>query len=285
MAIIETKELEFDYVTRDEEAKVTEVNRAIDGVSLQIEAGSFVAILGHNGSGKSTLAKTLNGILLPSGGTVLISGMDTADDANLLNIRREVGMVFQNPDNQIIANLVEDDVGFGPENLGVPTEEIWQRVDAALKAVGMTAFRLKSPNHLSGGQKQRVAIAGVLAMKPKILIFDEATSMLDPQGKDEIKRVITELHGESKLTILSITHDIDEVAKSDYVIAMDGGHVAITGTPKEVFKDPEKLKKMKLDVPFSLKLSEELQACGLHVSSHITQEGLVEELCQLHSSM
>ena len=220
MAIIESKELVFDYITRDEEAKVTDVNRAIDGVSLKIEEGSFVAILGHNGSGKSTFAKTLNGILLPSGGGVFISGMNTADDAKLLDIRREVGMVFQNPDNQIIANLVEDDVGFGPENLGVPTEDIWKRVDAALEAVGMTAYRLKSPNHLSGGQKQRVAIAGVMAMHPKCIVLDEPTAMLDPNGRKEVIRTITELNRSEGVTVVLITHYMEEVVGADRLIVM-----------------------------------------------------------------
>ena len=282
MAIIETKELEFDYVTRDEEAKVTEVDRAIDGVSLQIEAGSFVAILGHNGSGKSTLAKTLNGILLPSGGTVLISGMDTADDANLLNIRREVGMVFQNPDNQIIANLVEDDVGFGPENLGVPTEEIWQRVDAALKAVGMTAFRLKSPNHLSGGQKQRVAIAGVMAMHPKCIVLDEPTAMLDPNGRKEVIRTVTELNRSEGVTVVLITHYMEEVIGADRLVVMDDGKVIMDGTPREVFARVEELKRLRLDVPQATELPYELKQRGVSLpDSVLTMEELAEAILPL----
>jgi len=282
MAIIETKELEFDYVTRDEEAKVTEVDRAIDGVSLQIEAGSFVAVLGHNGSGKSTLAKTLNGILLPSGGTVLISGMDTADDANLLNIRREVGMVFQNPDNQIIANLVEDDVGFGPENLGVPTEEIWQRVDAALKAVGMTAFRLKSPNHLSGGQKQRVAIAGVMAMHPKCIVLDEPTAMLDPNGRKEVIRTVTELNRSEGVTVVLITHYMEEVIGADRLVVMDDGKVIMDGTPREVFARVEELKRLRLDVPQATELAYELKQCGVSLpDSVLTMEELAEAILPL----
>ena len=282
MAIIETKELEFDYVTRDEEANVTEVDRAIDGVSLQIEAGSFVAILGHNGSGKSTLAKTLNGILLPSGGTVLISGMDTADDANLLNIRREVGMVFQNPDNQIIANLVEDDVGFGPENLGVPTEEIWQRVDAALKAVGMTAFRLKSPNHLSGGQKQRVAIAGVMAMHPKCIVLDEPTAMLDPNGRKEVIRTVTELNRSEGVTVVLITHHREEVIGADRLVVMDDGKVIMDGTPREVFARVEELKRLRLDVPQATELAYELKQRGVSLpDSVLTMEELAEAILPL----
>ena len=282
MAIIETKELEFDYVTRDEEAKVTEVNRAIDGVSLQIEAGSFVAVLGHNGSGKSTLAKTLNGILLPSGGTVLISGMDTADDANLLNIRREVGMVFQNPDNQIIANLVEDDVGFGPENLGVPTEEIWKRVDEALAAVGMTAFRLKSPNHLSGGQKQRVAIAGVMAMHPKCIVLDEPTAMLDPNGRKEVIRTVTELNRSEGVTVVLITHYMEEVIGADRLIVMDDGKVIMDGTPREVFARVEELKRLRLDVPQATELAYELKQRGVSLpDSVLTMEELAEAILPL----
>lgn len=282
MAIIETKELEFDYVTRDEEAKVTEVNRAIDGVSLQIEAGSFVAVLGHNGSGKSTLAKTLNGILLPSGGTVLISGMNTADDANLLDIRREVGMVFQNPDNQIIANLVEDDVGFGPENLGVPTEEIWKRVDEALAAVGMTAFRLKSPNHLSGGQKQRVAIAGVMAMHPKCIVLDEPTAMLDPNGRKEVIRTVTELNRSEGVTVVLITHYMEEVIGADRLIVMDDGKVIMDGTPREVFARVEELKRLRLDVPQATELAYELKQRGVSLpDSVLTMEELAEAILPL----
>ncbi|WP_308685459.1 energy-coupling factor transporter ATPase [Stomatobaculum longum] len=282
MAIIETKELEFDYVTRDEEAKVTEVNRAIDGVSLQIEAGSFVAVLGHNGSGKSTLAKTLNGILLPSGGTVLISGMNTADDAKLLDIRREVGMVFQNPDNQIIANLVEDDVGFGPENLGVPTEEIWKRVDEALTAVGMTAFRLKSPNHLSGGQKQRVAIAGVMAMHPKCIVLDEPTAMLDPNGRKEVIRTVTELNRSEGVTVVLITHYMEEVIGAERLIVMDDGKVIMDGTPREVFARVEELKRLRLDVPQATELAYELKQCGVSLpDSVLTMEELAEAILPL----
>ena len=282
MAIIETKELEFDYVTRDEEAKITEVNRAIDGVSLQIEAGSFVAILGHNGSGKSTLAKTLNGILLPSGGTVLISGMNTADDAKLLDIRREVGMVFQNPDNQIIANLVEDDVGFGPENLGVPTEEIWKRVDEALAAVGMTAFRLKSPNHLSGGHKQRVAIAGVMAMHPKCIVLDEPTAMLDPNGRKEVIRTVTELNRSEGVTVVLITHYMEEVIGADRLVVMDDGKVIMDGTPREVFARVEELKRLRLDVPQATELAYELKQRGVSLpDSVLTMEELAEAILPL----
>ena len=282
MAIIEAKELEFDYVTRDEEAKVTEVNRAINGVSLEIEAGSFVAILGHNGSGKSTFAKTLNGILLPSSGTVLISGMNTADDAKLLDIRREVGMVFQNPDNQIIANIVEDDVGFGPENLGVPTPEIWQRVDAALAAVGMTAFRLKSPNHLSGGQKQRVAIAGVMAMRPKCIVLDEPTAMLDPNGRKEVIRTVTELNRREGVTVVLITHYMEEVIGADRLVVMDDGKVIMDGAPREIFTRVEELKRLRLDVPQATELAYELKQCGISLpESVLSMEELAEAILPL----
>lgn len=282
MAIIEAKELEFDYVTRDEEAKVTEVNRAINGVSLEIEAGSFVAILGHNGSGKSTFAKTLNGILLPSSGTVLISGMNTADDAKLLDIRREVGMVFQNPDNQIIANIVEDDVGFGPENLGVPTPEIWQRVDTALAAVGMTAFRLKSPNHLSGGQKQRVAIAGVMAMRPKCIVLDEPTAMLDPNGRKEVIRTVTELNRREGVTVVLITHYMEEVIGADRLVVMDDGKVIMDGAPREIFTRVEELKRLRLDVPQATELAYELKQCGISLpESVLSMEELAEAILPL----
>ncbi len=282
MAIIEAKELEFDYITRDEEAKVTEVNRAINGVSLEIEAGSFVAILGHNGSGKSTFAKTLNGILLPSSGTVLISGMNTADDAKLLDIRREVGMVFQNPDNQIIANIVEDDVGFGPENLGVPTPEIWQRVDAALAAVGMTAFRLKSPNHLSGGQKQRVAIAGVMAMRPKCIVLDEPTAMLDPNGRKEVIRTVTELNRREGVTVVLITHYMEEVIGADRLVVMDDGKVIMDGAPREIFTRVEELKRLRLDVPQATELAYELKQCGISLpESVLSMEELAEAILPL----
>ncbi len=279
MNIIEASKLVFDYITRDESEKVTDVNRAVDHVNLDIRQGDFVAILGHNGSGKSTFAKTLNGILLPTEGTVLISGMDTADDSHLLDIRKNVGMVFQNPDNQIIANVVEEDVGFGPENLGVPTEEIWRRVDAALEAVGMTAYRLKSPNHLSGGQKQRVAIAGVMAMKPKCIVLDEPTAMLDPSGRREVVRTVTELNRKEHITVLLITHYMEEVIGADRAIVMDDGKIVMDGTPRDIFSQVEKLRELRLDVPAVTELAWELKEGGIPLPDGIlTVDELLENL-------
>ena len=262
MEFIKAAKLVFDYITKDEDEKVESVNRAIDHLDLDIEQGSFVAILGHNGSGKSTFAKTLNGILLPTEGTVWISGMDTADDDRLLDVRKTVGMVFQNPDNQIIANVVEEDVGFGPENIGVPTEEIWKRVDESLKAVGMTAYRMKSPNRLSGGQKQRVAIAGVMAMRPKCIVLDEPTAMLDPNGRKDVIRTVSELNKAEHITVLLITHYIEEVIGADRVIVMDDGKMVMDGTPREIFSRVEELKELRLDVPQVTELAWELKKGG-----------------------
>ena len=262
MEFIKAAKLVFDYITKDEDEKVESVNRAIDHLDLDIEQGSFVAILGHNGSGKSTFAKTLNGILLPTEGTVWISGMDTADDDRLLDVRKTVGMVFQNPDNQIIANVVEEDVGFGPENIGVPTEEIWKRVDESLKAVGMTAYRMKSPNHLSGGQKQRVAIAGVMAMRPKCIVLDEPTAMLDPNGRKDVIRTVSELNKAEHITVLLITHYMEEVIGADRVIVMDDGKMVMDGTPREIFSRVEELKELRLDVPQVTELAWELKKGG-----------------------
>ena len=262
MEFIKAAKLVFDYITKDEEENVESVNRAIDHLDLDIEQGSFVAILGHNGSGKSTFAKTLNGILLPTEGTVWISGMDTADDDRLLDVRKTVGMVFQNPDNQIIANVVEEDVGFGPENIGVPTEEIWKRVDESLKAVGMTAYRMKSPNRLSGGQKQRVAIAGVMAMRPKCIVLDEPTAMLDPNGRKDVIRTVSELNKAEHITVLLITHYMEEVIGADRVIVMDDGKMVMDGTPREIFSRVEELKELRLDVPQVTELAWELKKGG-----------------------
>ena len=249
MNIIKAANLVFDYIRRDEEDKVEEVNRAIDHVDVEIEKGSFVAVLGHNGSGKSTFAKHINGILIPTEGTVWVSEMDTADDDLLWEVRKTAGMVFQNPDNQIIGNVVEEDVGFGPENIAVPTEEIWERVDKSLQAVGMTAYRKKSPNRLSGGQKQRVAIAGVMAMKPQCIVLDEPTAMLDPNGRKDVIRTVQELNRAEGITILLITHYMEEVIDADRVIVMDGGKVVMDGTPKEIFSRVDELKSYRLDVP------------------------------------
>lgn len=279
MNIIKTAKLVFDYIRRDEEGKPEEVTRALDHVSLEIEKGSFVAVLGHNGSGKSTLAKHMNGILLPSEGTIWVSGMDTAEEDKLWEIRKTAGMVFQNPDNQIIGNVVEEDVGFGPENLGVPTEEIWQRVDQSLQAVGMTMYRKKSPNRLSGGQKQRVAIAGVMAMKPQCIVLDEPTAMLDPNGRREVIQTIHELNRQEGITVILITHYMEEVTGADRVIVMDGGHVVMDGTPREIFSQVETLHHYHLDVPQVTELAYELKQNGVNLKDGIlTKEELVEAL-------
>ncbi len=262
MRIIKAAKLVFEYIRRDEEEKIEGVTRAIDGLSLEIEEGSFVAILGHNGSGKSTFAKHLNGILLPTQGEVLVAGMNTAQEDNLWEIRKNAGMVFQNPDNQIIGNVVEEDVGFGPENIGVPTEEIWARVDHALEKVGMTAYRLQSPNKLSGGQKQRVAIAGVMAMKPRCIILDEPTAMLDPNGRREVIQTVHDLNCQEGITVVLITHYMEEVINADRVVVMDDGKIVMDGTPKEVFSQVEKLKSYRLDVPQVTELAYELKKAG-----------------------
>ena len=279
MGIIRAVNLMFDYIRRDEESEKEEINHALRGVSLDIDGGSFVAILGHNGSGKSTFAKLMNGILLPSDGTVYISNMKTSDEEHLWDVRKTAGMVFQNPDNQIIGNVVEEDVGFGPENMGVPTDEIWRRVDQSLEAVGMTAYRLQSPNKLSGGQKQRVAIAGVMAMKPRCIVLDEPTAMLDPNGRREVIRTVHELNRQEGITVLLITHYMEEVIDADRVIVMDEGHVVMDGTPKEVFSRVKELKKYSLDVPQVTELADELKEAGMDLPDGIlTIEELVDRL-------
>lgn len=275
MAILEVKELNFSY---EEEGKT------IDNVSFSVEEGSYTTIVGHNGSGKSTIAKLIMGLLESASGTIKIDGI-VLNNENLAKIRSRIGIVFQNPDNQFIGATVRDDIAFGLENHCVEPSMMDEIIDTNAALVKMSDFMDQEPTHLSGGQKQRVAIAGVLAMKPKLLIFDEATSMLDPDGKDEIKKVIMKLHKESSLTILSITHDIDEVASSDYVVALDQGKVVLTGTPQEVFQQEKKLKEMKLDIPFSLKIADELKKRGVTVDRCITMEGMVNELCRLRSKM
>lgn len=275
MAILEVKDLNFSY---EEEGKT------IDNVSFSVEEGSYTTIVGHNGSGKSTIAKLIMGLLESASGTITIDGI-ALNNENLAKIRSRIGIVFQNPDNQFIGATVRDDIAFGLENHCVEPAMMDEIIDTNAALVKMSDFMDQEPTHLSGGQKQRVAIAGVLAMKPKLLIFDEATSMLDPDGKDEIKKVIMKLHKESSLTILSITHDIDEVASSDYVVALDQGKVVLTGTPQEVFQQEKKLKEMKLDIPFSLKLDDELKKRGVTVDRCITMEGMVNELCRLRSKM
>ena len=275
MAILEVKDLNFSY---EEEGKT------IDNVSFSVEEGSYTTIVGHNGSGKSTIAKLIMGLLESASGTITIDGI-ALNNENLAKIRSRIGIVFQNPDNQFIGATVRDDIAFGLENHCVEPSMMDEIIDTNAALVKMSDFMDQEPTHLSGGQKQRVAIAGVLAMKPKLLIFDEATSMLDPDGKDEIKKVIMKLHKESSLTILSITHDIDEVASSDYVVALDQGKVVLTGTPQEVFQQEKKLKEMKLDISFSLKLADELKKRGVTVDRCITMEGMVNELCRLRSKM
>ena len=235
MEMIRARELVYEYDKRDEEGNIIGAERAIDGVTIDVPQGSFVAVLGHNGSGKSTLAKHMNAILVPTGGTMWVDGRDTKDPAELWNVRQTAGMVFQNPDNQIIGTVVEEDVGFGPENLGVPTDEIWQRVEESLKAVGMLERRKDSPNKLSGGQKQRVAIAGVLAMEPKCLVLDEPTAMLDPNGRKEVIQAVEKLRKVKKVTVILITHYMEEVIDADQVFVMEGGHIVMHGTPREIF--------------------------------------------------
>lgn len=276
-AIIQTEGLRFAYA---EEGAVNPF--VLDGVSLDIEEGSFVAVLGHNGSGKSTLAKHLNAILLPSGGKVYVDGIDTADEDKLLDIRRTVGMVFQNPDNQIIGTIVDEDVGFGPENMGVPSAEIWKRVEKSLKAVGMWEYRDHSPNKLSGGQKQRVAIAGVVAMQPKCIVLDEPTAMLDPSGRREVIRTVQELNRKEHVTVILITHYMEEVIEADRIIVMDQGRVVMQGTPKEVFSHVEELKGYRLDVPQATLVAYELQKKGVPLPDGIlSMRELEQELEKL----
>lgn len=277
MGIIKTDKLVFEYIRRDEEGNVEGITRAVDEVDIDVKQGDFVAILGHNGSGKSTLAKHINAILYPTEGTVWVDGMDTKDEKDLWNIRQEAGMVFQNPDNQIIGQVVEEDVGFGPENMGVPTEEIWQRVEESLKAVGMYEYRKHSPNKLSGGQKQRVSIAGVIAMHPKCIILDEPTAMLDPSGRKEVIRAVRALNDVEGITIVLITHYMEEIIHANKVFVMDQGKVAMEGTPREIFSQVEKLKELRLDVPQVTLLAHELKQSGLALPDGILT---IEELTQ-----
>lgn len=282
MSFIKLVKLVHNYITRDEEGEVEEVNRAVDGVNAVINEGEFVTILGHNGSGKSTLAKHLNGLLFPDEGTVWIGGYDTKEEENLLKIRQTTGMVFQNPDNQIIGSVVEEDVAFGLENIGVETETIWKRVADSLEAVGMTAYREQSPNRLSGGQKQRVAIAGVMAMRPKCIVLDESTAMLDPVGRREVIQTISQLNKEEGITVILITHYMEEAVKSDRVFVMHEGHLVMEGTPKDIFSQVETLKSYHLDVPQVTELAYELNKEGIMLPSDIlTVDEMVDRLCQL----
>ena len=281
MGIIKALKLGFDYFKYDDEGNVEDTQRAVDDVSLDIEAGEFVAILGHNGSGKSTLAKHLNALLLPSEGTLWVDEMDTSKEPELWKIRQKAGMVFQNPDNQIIGTVVEEDVGFGPENMGIPTEDIWKRVERSLEKTGMTAYRHHSPNKLSGGQKQRVAIAGVMAMKPKCIVMDEPTAMLDPNGRKEVLEAVRELNRQEKVTVILITHYMEEVIQADRVYVMDSGKVVLEGTPREIFSQVDTLKKYRLDVPQVTLLAHELREAGVQIPEGIlTKEELVDALCR-----
>ncbi len=282
MKMISTKNLIFDYAKRDEEDNIIGVQRAVDHVNIEVKHGEFIAILGHNGSGKSTLAKHMNAILLPTEGTMWVGGKNTADMEALWDIRQSAGMVFQNPDNQIIGTVVEEDVGFGPENLGVPTDEIWKRVEESLDAVGMLQYRQHSPNKLSGGQKQRVAIAGVIAMRSKCIILDEPTAMLDPNGRKEVLKTVRELQEQENITVILITHYMEEVVDADRVYVMDQGQVVMEGTPREIFSQVDKLKEYRLDVPQATMLAYELQKKGLDIPDGILRkEELVEAICQL----
>ena len=283
MGIIKADDLVFDYIRRDEEGNVENVTEAVDHVSLDVEQGQFIAILGHNGSGKSTLAKHINAILKPTEGEMTVDGMSTSEEDNVWSVRQTAGMVFQNPDNQIVATIVEEDVAFGPENLGVPTDEIWERVNKALESVNMTMYRGYSPNKLSGGQKQRVAIAGVLAMKPKCIVLDEATAMLDPLGRKELMSAIIELNKVEKITVILITHYMDEAVLADKIFVMDKGKIAMEGTPRQVFSHVEEIRELRLDVPAATAMAYELRKAGYNISKDIlTRDELVEAVCQLY---
>lgn len=282
MGIVNTDKVVFEYIIRNNDGEAVGIKRAVDEVSIDIKKGEFIAILGHNGSGKSTLAGMINAMLYPGEGSVIVDGLNTSEEDNVFKIRQTAGMVFQNPDNQIVASVVEEDVGFGPENMGVPTEEIWKRVDESIKAVGMQEYRKSSPNKLSGGQKQRVAIAGVLAMHPKCIIFDEPTAMLDPNGRKDIIRAARALNEVENITVILITHYMEEVVNADRVIVMDQGHVVMEGTPKEIFSKVEKLKELRLTVPEVTMLAHELKLSGLNIKDAIlTRKELADEIMRV----
>ena len=279
MSIVKTKGLVHEFIRRDEEDNVESITTALDHVDLRVEPGEFIAILGHNGSGKSTLAKHINALLTASEGTIWVDGMDVSEEENVIPVRKSAGMVFQNPDNQIIASVVEEDVAFGPENVGVPTDEIWARVEKSLKNVGMTKYRTHSPNKLSGGQKQRVAIAGVMAMEPKCIVFDEPTAMLDPNGRKEVLKAAHELNREKGVTVILITHYMEEVVDADYVYVMEAGKIIMDGKPREIFSHVEELKRHRLDVPQMTLLAHELRKAGLPIPQGIlTREELVKAI-------
>ena len=282
MGIIKAKQLVHEYIRRDEEGNVESIQTALDHIDLDVQPGQFIAILGHNGSGKSTLAKHINALLAPTEGSLWVDGKDVTQEENILPVRKTAGMVFQNPDNQIIASVVEEDVGFGPENIGVPTDEIWQRVEESLKSVGMLQYRHHSPNKLSGGQKQRVAIAGVMAMEPKCIVLDEPTAMLDPNGRKEVLHAAHELNRKKGVTILLITHYMEEVVDADYVYVMDKGHVVMQGTPREIFSQVGTLKEHRLDVPQITLLADLLRQSGLDIPLGVlTREELVDAIMKL----
>ena len=284
MGIVKAKNLTFEYITRDEDGNVEGITKAVYNVSIDIKQGDFVAVLGHNGSGKSTFAKHLNALVMPTEGTVWVDSMDTREEENTLKVRQTAGMVFQNPDNQIVGTLVDEEVGFGPENIGVPTEEIWERVEKSLKAVGMYAFRNQSPNKLSGGQKQRVAIAGIVAMKPKCIVLDEPTAMLDPLGRKDVLNVLHELNRQENVTVILITHYMEEVIDIDKLYVMDDGKLVMSGTPREIFSQVEKLKELRLDVPHVTELAYELQKEGVPLKNGIlTSEEFTEELIRVRN--
>lgn len=282
MGIIKADKLVHEFIRRDEEGNVESITTALDQVDLDVKEGQFIAILGHNGSGKSTLAKHINALLSPTEGSLWVDGMDVQEEENAIPVRRTAGMVFQNPDNQIIASVVEEDVGFGPENIGVPTDEIWERVAHSLEAVGMTKYRKHSPNKLSGGQKQRVAIAGVVAMEPKCIVFDEPTAMLDPNGRKEVIATAHELNRKKGVTILLITHYMEEVVDADYIYVMEKGQIVMQGTPREIFSRVEELKEHRLDVPQVTLVADELRKAGLDIPAGIlTREELVDAIMRL----
>lgn len=282
MGIIKTRGLVHDFIRRDEDDNVESITTALDHVDLNVEEGQFIAILGHNGSGKSTLAKHINALLSATEGTIWVDGMDVSVEENVIPVRKTAGMVFQNPDNQIIANIVEEDVAFGPENIGVPTEKIWERVDKSLNAVRMTKYRNHSPNKLSGGQKQRVAIAGVMAMEPKCIVFDEPTAMLDPNGRRDVLKAAHELNKTKGVTVLLITHYMEEVVDADYVYVMENGKIIMDGTPRQIFSRVDELKEHRLDVPQMTLLADELRKSGIPIPKGIlTREELVEAIIRM----
>lgn len=279
--MIQAKHIKYDYIRRDEDDNVVAVETAVDDVSFEVKAGDFVAILGHNGSGKSTLAKHINALLVPEKGTVYVDGIDTSEEDMVWEVRQRVGMVFQNPDNQIVHNVVEDDVGFGPENMGVPTKKIWQRVEEALQKVGMLQARKESPNNLSGGQKQRVAIAGILAMHPKCIVLDESTAMLDPVGRREVLQAVQELNQKEHITVLWITHYMEEVVEADQVIVMNRGKIVMEGTPRDIFSQVEQMQQYHLDVPQVTLLAHELRKKGMNLPPGVTRtEELVDAIAR-----